>query len=308
MAVPVFQDFTRPLLELLNANGPMRARDVYAALADALNLSETDRAQLIPSGKQPTYKNRIGWASTYLRFAELVHAPSRGVWAITDSGRKLLARHKGRIDLKVLETIPAFNERGTAKADVDANAEPDDHAPEPAAVTESTPQEQLDAAHAKIVGSVAEELSGLLDKCDPTFFEELVVDLLGRMGYGTSAESRLRVGRSGDGGIDGVISLDRLGLEKIYIQAKKWARDRRVGRPEIQAFFGALAGQRATKGLFMTTAGFTREAEEYAANVSGSLILVDGKRLVSLMIEHGVGVAVASTLTVPKVDYDYFEG
>jgi restriction system protein len=154
---------------------------------------------------------------------------------------------------------------------------------------------------------VADELAKLLDHCEPGFFEQLVVDLLGRMGYGTSAESRQRVGRSGDGGIDGIISLDRLGLEKIYIQAKKWARDRRVGRPEIQAFFGALAGQRATKGLFMTTAGFTSDAEDYAANVSGSLILVDGKRLVSLMIEHGVGVAVASTLTVPKVDTDYFE-
>lgn len=309
-AIPGFQDFMRPLLELLaSETAPLRARDAYQKLGDRLGLSEADRGELLPSGKQPTYKNRIGWASTYLRFAGLLAAPVRGSWTITDAGRKLLASHAGRIDLRLLETIPAYVEARRDSEAVEGNDGENGPTPGPGPTAqESTPEEQLSRAHGKIVGSVAEELAQLLQKADPEFFEELVIDLLGRMGYGTSEESRLRVGRSGDGGIDGVISLDKLGLEKIYIQAKKWARDRTIGRPEIQAFFGALAGQRASKGLFMTTARFTREAEQYAANVSGSLILIDGKRLVALMIENSVGVSVAQTLHIPKVDHDYFEG
>jgi len=136
----------------------------------------------------------------------------------------------------------------------------------------------------------------------------MVIELLGKMGYGTSDDARIRVGRSGDGGIDGIISLDKLGLEKVYIQAKRWDPANKIGRPDVQAFFGALAGQRATKGLYITTSSFTKEAEQYAASVSGSLILVDGKRLVQLMIEHGLGVQTAHTLRVPKIDGDYFEG
>lgn len=296
----------RPLLQVLaKAGAPVRTRDAYELVADATKLKPADREALLPSGKQPTYKNRIGWASTYLRFAGLVTSPSRGVWAITDAGRKLLAEHAGRIDLRLLDTIPAFRE---ARKEAEGGNDKDDEVLSEAPAGGATPEEQLLAAHEKILASVGEELAKLLEKCDPGFFEELVIDLLGRMGYGISPESRLRVGRSGDGGIDGIISLDRLGLEKIYIQAKRWGRERKVSRPEIQGFFGALAGQRATKGLFMTTALFTQEAGQYAANVSGSLILVDGRRLVSLMIDHGVGVAVASTLKVPKVDYDYFEG
>jgi len=274
------------------------------------------RAQLLPSGKQPTYRNRIGWASTYLRFAGLLHAPSRGVWAITPAGRAFLAKHVGRIDLRVLETIPAYVEaRAAAESEDEANTAPSATTAAPAlapldapVAAETTPEEQLFAAYKRIVASVADELSKLVQKSDPAFFEELVIDLLGKMGYGTSDDARTRVGRSGDGGIDGIISLDKLGFEKVYIQAKRWDPGTKIGRPGVQAFFGALAGQRATKGLYITTSSFTKEAEQYAASVSGSLILVDGKRLVQLMIEHGLGVQTAHTLRVPKIDGDYFEG
>ncbi len=302
--LPGFQDFMRPLLELLAGEAaPLRAREVYEKLADRMKLDADERGQLLPSRKQPTYRNRIGWASTYLRFAGLVQSPTRGIWTITDAGRKLLAKNKGRIDLRVLQTIPAYVEARRA-----AEGEEGDSANEAATVpslpSEETPEELLFAAHKRIVGSVAEQLSELLQQATPDFFEELVVDLLGRMGYGTSDDARVRVGRSGDGGIDGVISLDKLGLEKVYIQAKKWAPGNKVGRPDVQAFFGALAGQRATKGLFMTTSAFSKEAEQYAASVSGSLILVDGKRLVQLMIDHGLGVSTAHTLLVPRIDHD----
>lgn len=305
--LPGYQSFMRPLLELFDREAlPLRARDAYEKLADAMKLDEEARAQLLPSRKQPTYRNRIGWASTYLRFAGLVQAPSRGVWAITPSGRALLASHAGPIDLHVLETIPAYVEaRAATESDDEEQSAP--LASESPAPTEATPEEQLLAAHKRIVSSVADELTKLLQKTDPAFFEELVIELLGLMGYGTSDDSRVRIGRSGDGGIDGVISLDKLGLEKVYIQAKRWDPASKIGRPDVQAFFGALAGQRATKALYITTSSFSKEAEQYAASVSGSLILVDGKRLVQLMIDHGLGVQTAQILKVPKVDGDYFD-
>jgi len=221
--LPSFQDFMRPLLELLEREAqPLRSRDAYEKLADTLKLDEAARAQLLPSGKQPTYRNRIGWASTYLRFAGLLHAPSRGVWAITPAGRAFLAKHVGRIDLRVLETIPAYVEaRAAAESEDEANTAPSATTAAPAlapldapVAAETTPEEQLFAAYKRIVASVADELSKLVQKSDPAFFEELVIDLLGKMGYGTSDDARTRVGRSADGGIDGIISLDKLGFEK----------------------------------------------------------------------------------------------
>ena len=200
--LPGFQDFMRPLLELLAKEPtPLRAREVYEKLADAMNLGLDERAQLLPSRKQPTYRNRIGWASTYLRFAGLVQSPTRGVWAITEQGRRFLGKHQGPIDLRILNTIPAYVEarkaaEGDAGEDDDANA----GVLATAMSSESTPEEHLFTAHRRIVGSVAEQLAELLRKSTPDFFEELVVDLLGRMGYGTSDEARVRVGRSGDGG------------------------------------------------------------------------------------------------------------
>ena len=221
--LPGFQDFMRPLLDLLEREAqPLRSRDAYEKLADTLKLDEVARAQLLPSGKQPTYRNRIGWASTYLRFAGLLHAPSRGVWAITPAGRAFLAKHVGRIDLRVLETIPAYVEaRAAAESDDDDIAVPGSATTAPIHTpldltppAENTPEEQLFAAHKHIVASVADELAKLLQKTEPAFFEEMVIELLGKMGYGTSDDARIRVGRSGDGGIDGIISLDKLGLEK----------------------------------------------------------------------------------------------
>jgi restriction system protein len=302
VAIPTYQEFMRPLLEVLaGANGPVRARDAYERVSDRAGLGEAERRELLPSGKQPVYKNRIGWASTYLRFAGLVAAPQRGAWEITPAGRALLDAHPGPIDLEVLRAIPAFRDHFEGSASGAAA-----RATAPAQFGD--PEEMLERAHRLIEDAVAGELLDRVLAMHPTDFEDLVIDLLGAMGYGTGPQARVRLGRSGDAGVEGVISLDKLGLEKVYVQAKRWGRDRSVGRAEVQAFFGALAGQRATKGLFLTTAHFTREAVEYAASVSGSLMLVPGDRLVRLMIEHRVGVTVAQTYAVPKVDGDYFEG
>ena len=310
--VPTFQQFTRPLLELLAAEPrPIAARAAYEKLANLLHLDEDTRGQMLPSGKQRTYQNRIGWASSYLRAAGLVQTPARGDWAITDAGRLFLTHHAGAIDVRVLETIPAFSASRRTQSehldDVSAVPLASAGAQRTAVETATTPDEQLDLAHRSIVDAVAEELTRSVQNTTAEDFERLVIDLLGKMGYGASTESRLHVGQSGDGGIDGVISLDKLGFEKVYIQAKRWKPENKVGRPDVMAFFGALAGQRASKGLFITTSTFTKEAVSYAESVSGSLILVDGKRLVSLMIEYGLGVQIARTLAIPKIDHDYFE-
>ena len=328
--VPTYQEFMRPLLELLaRESGPMQARDAYAKLADAMNLDEASRAVLLPSGKQRAYKNRIGWASSYLRFASLVFAPSRGAWAITAEGLALLSKHAGPVSLRTLETIPAYRAHLASRGDAGSEpggpgqgGEPRDAGETSAAELRTngapfstntaeaaslTPDEQLEAVYRSLVAAVAEDLKRLLLNLAPDRFEILVLELLGKMGYGASSESRGHVGRSGDGGIDGVVRLDKLGFAKVHIQAKRYAIDKKIGRPDVQAFFGALAGQRASNGLFITTSSFTKEATDYAESVSGSLILVDGHRLVQLMIDHGLGVQTARTLTIPRIDNDYFD-
>lgn len=302
--MPGFQGFMRPLLEVLEReSAPLRARDAYEKVADAVGLTPAQRAITLPSGKQPAYCNRIGWARTYLSFAGLIDMPSRGQWRLSEEGRKFLRSHVGPVDLRVLQKVPAFRERKESQRLSETDGVPTEESRSNA----STPEEQLAAAHAEIRSSVADDLASLLQRCSPGFFELTVLDLLGRMGYGTDDDARQRVGRTGDGGIDGIISLDKLGLERVYIQAKRWDLERPVGPKEIREFYGSLAERKASKGVFMTTSRYTRDAEAFARNVSGSLILIDGTRLVSLMIEHGVGVSVAQTLRVPKVDRDYFD-
>ena len=318
--VPTYQEFMRPLLEVLaRESAPMQARDVYAELAEVMNLDEASRAVLLPSGKQPTYQNRIGWASSYLRAASLVFTPSRGAWGITAEGLALLSKHAGPVSLRTLEAIPAYRAfRGDAGSEPGQAGEPRDAAETRAAeelrtnatqfsTNRLTPDEQLEGAYRSMVAAVAEDLTRLLLNLAPGRFETLVLELLGKMGYGASSASRAHVGRSGDGGIDGVVLLDKLGFAKVCIQAKRYKLDNKIGRPDVQAFFGALAGQRASNGLFITTSSFTKEATDYAESVSGSLILVDGQRLVRLMIDHGLGVQTARTLTIPRIDNDYFD-
>lgn len=303
MAIPTYDRFIEPLLRFLNEKPQgVRTSEVYAALADAVALTDEERDQLLPSRRQPVFQNRIGWAHDRLKRAGLSQSQERGTWQLTEAGRTFLAKHPNAIDAVEIEKIARVPPDSRLTTDLDSPT------PSPPQATPSeggSPDERIDQAIGELNDSVASELLDLIGESSPAFFEHLVLELLHALGYGTSRADLQRVGGSGDGGIDGVISLDRLGLEKVYVQAKRWQKN--VGRPEIQGFFGALAGRRATKGVFITTSAFTREARDYANRVSDSIVLVDGARLARLMIEHGVGVT-HRPLKVAQVDSDYFEG
>jgi restriction system protein len=248
-----------------------------------------------------TFQNRVGWAATYLYRTKLIDRPKRAVYRITDRGRQVLAQNPDRVDLKVLSQFDEFEEFRQAKPTATGREEP-------AATTgadEQTPEERIDTAHREMRSALAGELLDRIHDQSPEFFEQLVLDVLHGMGYGGSRDDAAeRLGQSGDEGVDGVIREDRLGLDLIYVQAKRWKNV--VGRPEIQKFFGALHGQRATKGVFITTSSFSKEAMDYADGVTPRVILLDGKELAQLMIEHAVGVTVARRYEVKRLDLDYF--
>jgi restriction system protein len=306
MAVPTYDKFIEPLLRFL-ATRPdgAPAREAHEAAAEALSVSDADRQELLPSGAQPIYKNRAGWAHDRLKRAGLSSSPRRGFWQLTDQGRTFLASHSGPLAPKDVEQLaigfmdvrlrPPPSGESLASASL-VQAPPPDSAV-------ASPDDRLGQALSELRRSVAAELLDSLANVTPSFFETIVLDLLHRMGYGASRADLQRVGGSGDGGIDGVISLDKLGLEKVYVQAKRWQGT--VGRPEVQGFYGALAGQRANKGVFITTSGYTSQAIEFAKSVE-RVVLVDGPRLAELMIDHEVGVS-ARTVKIPKIDSDYFD-
>lgn len=302
MAIPTYDQFIEPLLRFLNEKPKgVSTSEVYAALANSVDLTDEERDQLLPSRRQPVYQNRIGWAHDRLKRAGLSQSRERGTWQLTDAGRAFLAEHPSAIDAVEIEKIAKVPPDSRLTTDPDSPATSPPQAPPSEG---GSPDERIDQAIGELNDSVASELLDLIGESSPTFFEHLVLDLLHALGYGTSRADLQRVGGSSDGGIDGVISLDRLGLEKVYVQAKRWQNN--VGRPEIQGFFGALAGRRAKKGVFITTSAFTREARDYANQVSDSIVLVDGARLARLMIEHGVGVT-HRPLKVAQVDSDYFD-
>jgi restriction system protein len=294
----------RPLLELLGDGGDHATRDTYEQLADRLRLSATDREELIPSGTQRLLANRVGWAKTYLLKAGLVGSPRRGLIRITDRGRQAVAT-TDRIDSRYLRRFPEFLEfqRGSGVED-ERTAEQPQSAPQAPAV-ETTPEELMEAGYRQLQNLLASDLLERVKVSPPTFFERLVVELLVKMGYGGSlADAGRAIGRSGDEGIDGIIKEDRLGLDVIYVQAKRW--ERTVGRPDIQQFAGALQGQRARKGVFITTSGFSSEARDYAGRIETRIILIDGIELARLMIAHGVGVTPVAVYELKRVDSDYF--
>lgn len=304
MAVPSYHHLIEPLLRFLAQHpGGVKASVAYDAVADAIGLTQDDRATLLPSGIQEVYKNRIGWAHDRLKRTKLSESPRRGWWKITEEGAGFAIRHPGGISEEDINRI-RYSARDVRLRE-NADHESSSIVPLPGVEDDSaSPEERIEHALEELMDSVgADLLTNILD-VSPSFFERLVLDVLHSMGYGTSRSDLQPVGGSGDGGIDGIISLDRLGLEKVYVQAKRWKNT--VGRPEIQSFFGALAGRRANKGVFITTSAYTKEAREFANQVSDSIVLVDGKRLTALMIEHGVGVS-HKLLRVPKVDSDYFE-
>lgn len=308
MGVPTYDRFIEPVLRFLlrHPDGAL-ARDVHDAAADALGLSEPDRAELLPSGIQAVYKNRAGWAHDRLKRAGYSASLRRGYWKLTPEGVAFAHANREPLSEDVIEDLARQNNDVRLRPSEIPDEGPVTAAPQPAApdnpVTAS-PDDRLEQALGELRQSVAAELLEVLSQVSPQYFETIVLDLLHRMGYGASRADLQRVGGVGDGGIDGIISLDRLGLEKVYVQAKRWQGG--VGRPDVQAFYGALAGQRANKGVFITTSTFSPQALEFARSVE-RIVLIDGAKLAELMIEHEVGVTLRP-VKVPKLDSDYFEG
>jgi restriction system protein len=299
MPVPTYDQFIEPILRYL-ATKPDGAptRDVYDAAAVALGLTDADRAEILPSGIQPVYQNRAGWAHNRLKRAGLSSSVRRGYWKLTDRGREFVAANPAPLPEEEIERLADVRNAPELRP---PPTPPGTTTPPP--VSPVSPDDRLEAALVELRENVAGDLLEALAQVTPQRFETIVLDLLHRMGYGTTREDLQRVGRSGDGGIDGVISLDRLGLEKVYVQAKRWQSS--VGRPDVQGFYGALAGQRANKGVFITTSAFTQQAIDFARSVE-RLVLVDGEKLAALMTEHEVGVTLRP-VRVPKLDSDYFD-
>lgn len=299
MAVPKFFEFFEGFLRAV-ADGELHtAKEVREWLASDMRLSENDCSEMLPSGKQSTFHNRVAWARTYLDRAGLIETPSRGKYRITDDGRTALASGE-EINLKYLEKSEKFREfRKTITPDAPSLADEE---------KDESPMEMLDTAFQQITAALASQLMDEVMKLSPTEFEKLVVSLLLHMGYGSGiTEAGMITQQSNDGGIDGIIKEDQLGFSSIYIQAKQWATDQTVGKPEIQKFVGALQGQQAQKGLFITTAKFSSGALQYANNLLGTkVVLVDGFTLTRLMIKHNVGVSVEHVYEMKKVDSDFF--
>ncbi len=268
---------------------------------------------MLPSGTAPLFDNRVGWARTYLKQAALLESRKRGVFKITPRGKDLLSQNLPRIDNSVLERFPEYlefkNRRNEDKQSIQLPAlvQPSYIAKINGGVSDSTPEEAFSQAYQRLRSNLEVELLEQIKSSSPAFFERLVIDLLVAMGYGGSRQDAGRaVGKSGDGGIDGIIKEDKLGLDVIYIQAKRW--EGTVGRPEIQKFAGALQGQRANKGVFITTSGFSKDAEDYVSLISSKIILISGEQLTALMVDHNVGVSPVSIFALKRIDSDYFEG
>jgi len=287
------------LTQLAHHPEGLRRKEIHQPVADAMHLTAAEREERLPSGTHLRYRHRIGWSLHLLKAAGYAETPTAGLWRITSLGSDLLASHPGGLDEATARRI---QKEGRVAGGNESGGE----VPELlGSGVEQTPEERIDAAMKEIEGAVARELLERISQSPPAFFEGLVLDLLHALGYGSSREDLKRLGGSGDGGVDGVISLDKLGFEKVYVQAKRWQNS--VGRPEIQSFFGALAGQKAKKGVFITTSTFTKEAREYRAHVSENVVLLDGARLTALMIEAGVAVTHHRTIRLPRVDGDYFD-
>jgi len=294
-----------PVLKLASDGNEHKFSKAVEELADEFNLSTEERNELLPSGSQAVFHNRVGWARSYLKQAGLLASPKRGFFTITQKGKELLATNPSRVDASTLQQYPEFIEFKNRKkekgeydeAEIVFNAEQE---------STLTPEDALASAYNKLRSALESELLIAVKESSPSFFERVVVDLLVKMGYGGNRQDAGRaLGKSGDEGIDGIINEDRLGLDVIYIQAKRW--EGVVGRPEIQKFAGALQGQRARKGVFITTSSFTKEAREYASVIETRIILIDGEHLSKLMAEHNVGVSTVGQYEVKKLDSDYFD-
>jgi restriction system protein len=270
MAVPTYDKFIEPILRYLAAHPEgARAREVHEAAADALNISDVDRQELLPSGTQPAYKNRAGWAHDRLKRAGLSTSPQRGIWQLTEKGHEYARSHPEPLSEQTIQQLVLdFIDVRLRPSSDEVPSENLTRVHPAASIVVSSPDDRLGQALTEIRQAVAAEIAEALSRVSPAFFETIVLDLLHKLGYGTSRSDLQRVGGVGDGGIDGIISLDRLGLEKVYVQAKRWQNP--VGRPEVQAFYGALAGNRAAKGVLITTSSFSPQAREFAKSVGSA--------------------------------------
>ncbi|GAB4272289.1 MAG: restriction endonuclease [Methylomicrobium sp.] len=302
MGIPDYQALMLPLLKLASDGLEHKVSDATEVLAEQLNLNSDERNELLPSGNQAVFNNRVGWARSYLKQAGLLTSPKRGYFAITSKGIELLRANPGKINISVLEQYPEFVEFRNRKKDKKDSSS--DYATDEA--IRETPEDALASAYNQLRLSLESEILNTVKESSPSFFERLVVDLLVKMGYGGNRQDAGKaLGKSGDGGIDGIINEDRLGLDVIYIQAKRWEGS--VGRPEIQKFAGALQGQRAKKGVFITTSSFSKEAKEFVSLIDSKIVLIDGEQLASLMVDHNVGVSTVGQYEVKKLDSDYFD-
>lgn len=299
MTIPDYQSIMLPLLKYSSDGKEHLLRTAYDDLAIVFNLTDEERKELLPSGRQSTFENRVGWARTYLKKAGLFSSPKRGYFQITQRGQGVLRQKPENINVAFLKRYPEFVEfQTTSNKENQKTIELSDE-------QKVTPEEAVEASYIKLRDELADELLETIKSCSPSFFEQLVVDLLVRMGYGgTRKDAGMAIGKSGDGGIDGIIKEDRLGLDEIYIQAKRW--EGTVSRPEIQKFAGALLGQQARRGVFMTTSNFSKAAREYASAIDSKIVLIDGETLAQLLIDYDLGVSPVATYSLKRVDLDYF--
>ncbi len=304
MAIPNYQMLMLPVLKLAANGEEHKFSQAVEELADEFNLSTEERNELLPSGSQAVFNNRVGWARSYLKQAGLLASPKRGFFTITSKGIELLATNLEKIDILVLEQFPEFIEFKNRKKEKNETESQSEETTTQDST--QTPEDALASAYKQLRATLETEVISTVKDASPSFFERLVVDLLVKMGYGGSRQDAGKaLGKSGDGGIDGIINEDRLGLDVIYIQAKRWEGS--VGRPEIQKFAGALQGKRARKGVFITTSFFTKEAIEYASLIESKIILINGVHLSRLMVEHNIGVSTVGQYEVKKLDSDYFD-
>lgn len=299
--IPDYQSIMLPLLEHISDGKEHKMRNVTEELAIKFGVTEEEQKELLPSGAAPVFYNRTAWAKTYLKKAGLIDSPKQGSVIISKRGLDVLKDKPSSINVKFLKQFSEFVEFQTVKRDDESEAETNEEQ------STQTPEELLETAYQKIRKSLASELINKVVELSPAFFERLVVELLVKMGYGGSIKDAGKaMGKSGDEGIDGTIKEDKLGLDIIYIQAKRWKPGNVVGRPELQKFVGALAGQGAKKGIFITTSNFTKEAIEYTPRNETKIVLIDGEQLAQLMIDYNLGCTPQQTYELKKIDSDYF--
>ena len=309
--IPDYQTLMLPVLRLA-AEGETRVADAAGRIAGEFGLTPQEQEEMLPSGRQRVLHNRIHWAKFYMSKAGLIVSPVRGRFVASDKGRALLAGAPQQITLAMLMQDPEFrafyeNGRGSTSGEDAARAPGAVAISVEAAAPSATPEEQIDAAHAAMTAELRDELLQRILANSPAFFEQLIVDLLVAMGYGGShKDAAAQLGRSGDGGVDGVVNEDRLGLDRIYVQAKRYAPGNPVGRPDVNGFVGSLVGLGATKGVFVTTSSFSQPARDYVRHLAQRVILIDGQELADLMIEHGVGVRGYRTVEFKRLDEDFF--